>query len=147
MSSIGENKSIVRRFVEAANARDYGALAAIVSPTFERQCPATPDVVVRSFDDFRRFLEQEGETFPDSRVTLDTLVAEGDLVAFWATYTATQSGPFGPFPATGKRFECEFGGIFRIEQQRISQLRLTWDNMGILTKLGHVQPPGSPVSA
>jgi hypothetical protein len=64
-------------------------------------------------------------------------------VAFWATYTATQSGPMGPFPPTGKRFQCEFAGIFHVEGGRITHLRLTWDNLGILMQLGHLQPMGS----
>jgi len=135
------NKEIMRRFVEAGNARDYDTLAALVAPDFERHCPATPEVQVKSFEDFRRFLEQDAETTPDSRVALDALVAEGDRVAFWATYSGTQTGPMGPFPPTGRRFDCEFAGIVRIEADRITQLRLTWDNLGILMHLGHLRPP------
>jgi len=139
--SMGErNKEIVRQFVAAGNRRDYDALAAVVAPTFRRHCPATPDVNVRSFDEFRRFLEQDAETSPDNSVRLDSLVAEGNEVAFWATYSATQEGRMGPFPPTGKRFECEFAGIFHIEDDRITELRLTWDNLGILMQLGHLQP-------
>ena len=134
------NKQIVRRFVEAGNARDFAALQTIVSPDFVRHCPATPDVEVRSFEDFRRFLEQDATIFPDSRVTLDTLVAEGDAVAFWAAYTGTQRGPMGPFPPTGKRMTCEFSGIFRIEQGKIAHVRLTWDNVAVLVQLGHFPP-------
>lgn len=138
MDTCERNKEIVRRFVNAGNQRDYETLAAIVSPTFERHCPATPGVEVRSFADFRRFLEQDVETFPDNHVTVDTLVAEGDMVAFWATYTGTQTGAMGPFPPSGAFARCEFSGIFRIEQGRISRLQLTWDNVGILTQLGHL---------
>lgn len=142
METSERNKAIVRRFVEAGNARDYDALEAIVSPVFERHCPATPDVEVRSFDDFRRFLRRDAEAMPDNRVTIDDLVAEGDRVAFWATYAGTQSGPMGPFPPSGRRVQCEFSGIFRIERDRIARLRVTWDNLSILTQLGHMQPPG-----
>jgi steroid delta-isomerase-like uncharacterized protein len=144
MGASEQAKAIVRSFVEAANERDYDALEAIVSPSFERHCQATPDVVVRNFEDFRRFLERDVETFPDARVTLETLVAEGNLVAFWATLTGTQSGAMGPYPPSGKRAEVEFGGIFRIEAGRITQLRLTWDNMALLAQLGHFPLPSAP---
>lgn len=137
------NKEIVRSFTEAANERDYEALEAIVSPSFERQCQATPDIEVRSADDFRRCLDREAETFPDARVTLETLLAEGDLVAFWATFTGTQSGAMGPFPPSGKQAAVEFGGVFRIEGGRITQLRLTWDNLALLAQLGHFSPPSA----
>ena len=138
MPGIEENKAIVRRFVEAGNARDYGGLEAVVAPDFIRHCPSTPDVVVRSRADFRRFLETDAETFPDNRVRLDTLVAEGDHVAFWATYTGTQEGPMGRFPASGKRVSAEFAGVFRIEDGRVAEARLVWDNVSLLKQLGHM---------
>lgn len=146
MDTEERNKEIVRRFVRAANARDYEALAAVVSPSVERHCQATPEVEVRSFEDFRQFLEREAETFPDNRVTLETLVAEGDLVAVWATYTATQSGPMGPFPSSEKRMSVEFGGVLRIEDGKIQHIRVIWDNVAALVQLGHFAPAGSPPS-
>ncbi len=139
-----DNKAIVRRFVEATNARDYQAIEVIVAADFERQCPATPDVEVRNFDEFRRFLEREAGTFPDARVTLEVLVEEGNLVAFWATYTGTQSGPMGPFPASGRRATVDFAGVFEVEKGRISRVRLTWDNVGLLRQLGHLSAAPFP---
>lgn len=141
MDTVDRNKELIRRFVRAGNDRDFEALEAIVHPAFERHCPATPDVEVRSFEDFRRFLERDAQAFPDSRVTLHELVAEGDLVAFWATYAGTQEGPMGPFPASGERLEIEFAGIFTIRDDRITHLRLTWDNLSALARLGHLPPP------
>lgn len=141
MTPTDQNKELVRRFVRLGNDRDFDALGEIVAPDFVRHCPATPDVDVRSFDDFRRFLEVDAATFPDSRVTMHELVAEGDLVAFWATYEGTQEGPMGPFPASGKRMAVEFGGVFRVEGGKIAHLRLTWDNLSALAQLGHFAPP------
>ena len=31
--------------------------------------------------------------------------------------------------------------MFRISRGRITDLRLTWDNLGLLAQLGHVAPP------
>ncbi|HXW08392.1 MAG TPA: ester cyclase [Vicinamibacterales bacterium] len=138
MSNLEENKAIVRRFVEAANARNDEALEAVTAPDIVRHCPATPDVVVRSREDFRRFLTRDAESFPDNRVQLDTIIAEGDLVAFWATYTGTQKGALGPFAASGKRASAEFSGVFRIEAGRITNVRLVWDNFTLLQQLGHL---------
>lgn len=138
MRATERNKALVRRFVEAANARDYAALEAIVSPSFTRHCPATPGVEVRSYADLRAFLQTDLAVFPDSRVTLDSLVAEDDRVAFWATYAGTQSGPMGPFPPSGRRAEVEFSGYFRIAAEKVTELHVTWDNVDLLTQLGHM---------
>ena len=37
--------------------------------------------------------------------------------------------------------EVEVAGVFRISRGRITDLRLTWDNLGLLAQLGHVAPP------
>jgi steroid delta-isomerase-like uncharacterized protein len=137
------NRELVERFVAAANARDWGALEAVVAADVVRHCPATPDVRVRGFHDLRRFLEQDAVTFPDNHVAIDELVAEGDRVAFWATYSGTQAGPMGSFAPTGRRMECEFSGIFRIEDGRIAHVRLTWDNLSVLGQLGHLPAQGA----
>lgn len=139
MVELSQNKAVIRQFTEHLNARDYDGLSRIVSPSFERHCPATPDVEVRSFQDFRVFLEQDLVTFPDSRITLETLVAEGDQVAFWATYAATQEGPMGPFPASGRRARLEFSGVFRLSRGKVTDVRVTWDNMDLLRQLGHLE--------
>ncbi len=44
----------------------------------------------------------------------------------------------GPFPASGKRMSVEFSGVFRIEDGRIAELRLVWDNVYVLRQLGHM---------
>jgi steroid delta-isomerase-like uncharacterized protein len=138
MSHLEENKAIVRRFVDAVNARDYDALEAVTAPDIVRHCPATPDVVVRSREDLRRFLTGDAEIFPDNRMQLDTVTAEGDLVAFWATYTGTQEGAMGSFAASRKRVSVEFAGVFRMEDGRIADVRLVWDNVTLLRQLGHL---------
>lgn len=141
MTDPTRNKELVRRFAEAANARDYATIRALVADDVVRVCPATPDVVVRNVDDLLQFLERDAATFPDNRVTFDALVAEGDRVAFWGTYTGTQHGPMGPFPPSDRRLTCEFAGMFRIADDRIAELRLTWDNLGALSQLGHFTAP------
>jgi len=40
--------------------------------------------------------------FPDSIQTPKHLLADGDLVAVWATYEGTQRGQMGPFPPVRK---------------------------------------------
>lgn len=135
--TLDRNKQLIRRFVEVVNTRDYDVFEAFVAPDFTRYCPATPDVEIRSLDDFRHFLEQDLETFPDSIVALEKLIAEGHHVGFWATYSATQTGQMGPFPPSGRRVTGPFAGYFRIEDGKIAELFVTWDNVDMLTQLGH----------
>jgi steroid delta-isomerase-like uncharacterized protein len=135
-----ENKVLVRRFGEAMNTRQLDLLDELVAAGFVRHCQATPEVDVRSLQGFKDFLRQDAAVFPDSVQTLQHIVAEGDLVAIWATYSGTQRGQMGPFPPSGKKMQLDFGAVLRVEDGKIAELWVTWDNMAALAQLGHLAP-------
>lgn len=135
------NKDLVREFTEAANAADWDGLAEIVAEDFTRHSAATAGPAVTSRDEFIELQKTFLISFPDQHVRLEQLVAEGDLVAAMATYTGTQSGPMGDFPATGKTVQAPFLAMFRIESGRIAELWVEWDNVAMLSQLGLFPPP------
>jgi predicted ester cyclase len=103
-----------------------------------RHCQATPDLDVESLDQLKEFLRLDTEVFPDSVQTIRHLVAEGNLVAVWTTYEGTQKGPMGPFPPSAARAQFDFGAAFRMEEGKIAEWWVTWDNMTVLRQLGHL---------
>ncbi len=134
------NKALVNRFGEAVNARDYATLRQILAPDFVRHCQATPEVVIQTNDQFIGYLKADAAVFPDSRQTLQRVVAENDLVAFTVTYEGTQEGPMGPFPPSHKKMRLDVAGIFRVADGKLAELWVTWDNLAALTQLGHFPP-------
>ena len=135
------NKQSFLRGVEAINSRNWDALDALIASNYVRHCQATPDVTVNSLEDFKAFLKQDAATFPDSRMTIHQVVAQGNLVAFYGTYVGTQEGPMGPFPPSHKKMSLEFCGVHRVENGKLVETWLTWDNLAALTQLGHFPPP------
>jgi steroid delta-isomerase-like uncharacterized protein len=138
------NKDLVRRLTASVNAGDWGALDDLLTDDFCRHSQATADVQVRSRTEFKQLQESFAATMPDQHVTIEMLVAEADKVAAYATYTGTQTGPMGPFPATGKKVDSRFLSIFRIEDGRIAELWVEYDNLAMLTQLGLFPPPPAP---
>ena len=136
-----KNKQMFLRGVEAINNRNWEALDDLIAPNYVRHCQATPDVKVSSLEDFKQFLKQDTATFPDPRMTIHHVVAEGDFVAFYGTYVGTQKGPMGPFPPSDKRMSLEFAGVHRVENGKLVESWLTWDNLAALTQLGYFPPP------
>jgi steroid delta-isomerase-like uncharacterized protein len=140
-SSVDDNKAVVEGFVAVGNSRELDRLVDFVADDFVRHCQATPDLDIRSRDQFRAFMEADIAVFPDSQVKVEQLVAEGDRVAIWATYSGTQEGHMGTFPPSGKAMSLDFGAIFRLHDGKIVELWVTWDNMAALAQLGHFPPP------
>jgi steroid delta-isomerase-like uncharacterized protein len=138
-----ENKSLIQRFWEAMNTRQLDLLDEILTSDVVRHCQATPDLNVRSREQFKDFCRQDTAIFPDSLQTFTHLVAEGNFVAVWATYEGTQMGQMGPFPPSGRKVRFDFGAVFRIENRKIAEWWVTWDNMVILAQLGYLSAPSS----
>ena len=141
-SRLEQNKRVVLAQARAYNERDMDGLRATVTPDLRRHCQATPGVDVRSADEFVAFIMSDLQTFPDGRLVIDRMVAEGDLVSAFGRFLGTQDGPLGPFPPSGKKVALDFGGVFRIEADRIAEIWITWDNLHALTELGHWPPGG-----
>jgi predicted ester cyclase len=134
------NKSVVQRFGEAVNNRDLDALDALVAPDFVRHSQATLWIQIRSLAEFKRYLQDDWAGVPDGKTMLRFLVAEGDLVALYCTYSGTQTGQWGPLAPSGKPVEFDFSGVFRMAAGKIAELWITWDNLAVLAQLGQVLP-------
>jgi len=139
--NIEANKKLIEQFTEATNAQNWDAFHDLLTEDFKRHCQATPDVQVNSVDEFIKLQESFVSSMPDQKITTKMLLAEGDKVAAYAIYSGTLTGPMGEFPATGKTAELNFITIFRIEEGKIAELWVEWDNMAMLSQLGLFPPP------
>jgi predicted ester cyclase len=138
---ITDNKVIAEKFVTTINQKNLDGLDEIMSVDLVRHCQATHEIQVRSLEDFKVFLEETFSSFPDARQEINMMVAEGDKVAMHATLIGTQEGPIGLFPASKREISSDFMGILRIEEGKIAEIWVEWDNLAILSQLGHFPPP------
>ena len=135
------NKELVRRMTVAINDRNFDALDGLVAEDVHRHSAATPMVTVENLDQFKEFLRQDLSAVPDAQQEINLMLAEDDLVAVHATYRGTQTGQMGPFPPSDNALELPFVGILRIENAKIAEIWVEWDNLNALTQLGHFPPP------
>lgn len=135
------NKDLVNQMTIAVNTADWETFDELLTPDFRRHCQATPDVQVSSRDEFKKLQKSFRVSMPDQKITNEILIAEGDKVATYSVYSGTQTGPMGDIPVTGKSVEFKFISILRIEEGRIAELWVEWDNLNMLTQLGLFPPP------
>lgn len=135
------NIQVARQMIDTINARRFDDLARFMHEDVKRHSGATPGVTVSSLAEFRAYLEADLEAVPDSVQTIEAIFGSGDMVALRARYHGTQSGPFGPFPPTGKSFELPFIGILRFNEGKVAEIWIEWDNLNALMQLGLLEPP------
>lgn len=130
-TTIDHNKALVRRLVEAVHERNLDALNDVSGGAFARLA--------------RRWISPFRQSFPDFRMEIVDLIAEGDTVVAYFRCSGTHEGAWLDYPATGKRFEgVDEIYIFRVEEGRLVSATAVEDNLARLRQLGLF---GTPVPA
>lgn len=125
---------VVVGFVDAVNRQDWPTVEALVAPTFVRHSDAGGDI--NGSNELVAFLQGEYTTFPDAHEELESVIAEGDLVAARHLFTGTQGGPLGRHPGTGRRIRARYLAMYRVTGGRIHEAWAEWDNLRGHTQLG-----------
>ena len=139
--TIEANKQLVREFVDVVNRQDWQRFDELVSPDFVRLSSTFGQPHVNTRDTLRNYLIAEFKSFPDARESINFLVAEGDRVTVHSHCRATQQGPMGPLPTTGRVLSGDFISVYRIVDCRIVEAWAEWDCLNGLIQLGHLKPP------
>lgn len=79
--------------------------------------------------------------FPDSQVTVNDEIAEGDKVVFRWTMKGTHEGEFMGIQATGKKVEQTGVAIYGMRDARIAELWFFPDSVSLMQQLGVIPMP------
>jgi len=140
--STDDNKDLVRRFqegmLEAIRTGNLDLLLATVHPDCVFDMPGMPSTV----EGMRQLLPAFHTAFPDMRVTVGELIAEGDKVAYRLTVTGTHTGEFMGIPATGKRITITETHIDQIANGKLVRHDGDTDQLGLMQQLGVIPAMG-----
>src|SRR5436305_8364063 len=129
-----DNKALVQRFYEEViNQKNLSALDQFVAPnavnhTVPSGLPQAPG----------QFLSMHLNAFPDAKVTVQDLLADGDKVVARVSFRATQQGACRSISPTGKPITVMGINIFRIENGKIVEHWGLADRINALQQLGVV---------
>lgn len=132
--SAEQNKAIVRRYREVHNSNALDQLDEIVAKDIisHSALPGLPAGLEGGKIAHRAVIA----AFPDCKVTIDLLIAEGDFVVERFTSTGTHKGPFMGMSATGKSFKTTGISIFRLANGKIVEHWGENDTATLMQQLG-----------
>jgi predicted ester cyclase len=122
-----ENKALVRRLMEAINKGNLDVVDELFTPDLARSTK-------RSFTAFR-------SAFPDWRMEIAELVAEGDTVVGRFRCSGTNQGEFKGVPPTGKRMEVDEVYFLRVEDGKFVDFWELEDDLTRMRQLGLISSP------
>jgi steroid delta-isomerase-like uncharacterized protein len=137
--STEENKAQVRRGFEALNERNWTTFDALCAPDFVFHNAST---TMQGLEVYKQFILMYFTAFPDSRFTIEDLIAEGDTVVVRYTARGTHQSNLMAIPPTGKQASVTAIGIFRIVNGIAVEEWVNMDDLGLLQQLGVIPTMG-----
>ena len=125
-----------KRFGEIVNTGELDAFPEVVADGCVDNDPA-PDQGSGP-EGFKAFFTEMRTAFPDLKVEPQTMLSEGDQVAFAYTLTGTHDGEFMGVAATGKPIKVRGMQIGRFDQGKMVERWGSSDELGILKQIGAV---------
>ena len=99
--SLEDNKAVIRRLYDAFNTVDLKAIDEALAADVVDLLPLKGQA--SGVEGFKERLIRLRKSFPDLSFTIETMIAEGDMVAERSTLRGTHSGTFMGVPTTGKQ--------------------------------------------
>jgi steroid delta-isomerase-like uncharacterized protein len=112
--STQENKALVSHVIELWNQRDMDAFFEVLDTEYVEHLPSG-DV---SPGQLKKYAGTFFNAFPDIKITVNEIIAEGDKVAVLVNWKATHKGEYMGIPATGKKIDISVVMIIKIRASR-----------------------------
>jgi len=138
MSVQDANKALVRRYAEEVWTHgNLDVLDEYVAEDYELAIPEE-NLVLRGPEALKRWVRVLRSAFPDHRMTVHELIAEGDTVAWRWEARGTHAGDALGVPATGRSVVMTGVAIYVIRDGRIVERRGEANLLDMFTQVGLV---------
>jgi steroid delta-isomerase-like uncharacterized protein len=137
-----QNKNNVRRlFEEVWNQGHVPVADELFTPSYTHHDSSTPDVG-RGPESEKKRVTLYRNAFPDIRLTIEDIIAEGETVVARWSCRGTHKGNLNGIAPTGKQFNITGVSIARFTNGKMFEGFVNWDALGLMQQLGVVPELG-----
>ncbi len=134
------NKALIRRFFEEVwNDKNLEAIDELVAA--DSVDHALPPGLPQGREGAKAFTGMYLSAFPDTKMTIEDIITEGDKVVTRWRATGTHTGELMGIPATGKQVTVTGLDINRYSNGKIVEHWGEFDQMGMMQQLGVIPAP------
>ncbi|MGD0659796.1 MAG: ester cyclase [Syntrophorhabdales bacterium] len=141
--STEQNKATLRRtYEEVLNKGNFAVLNECMAPNYVAHGPG--GLELKGPEAFGQYIATFRTAFPDLRVTVENMVAEGDYVAHRFSFIGMHRGDFGGIAPTGKRVTVTCNVVSRFTAGKEVEAWEEFDTLGFMQQLGVIPPMNQP---
>jgi predicted ester cyclase len=134
MSIQDDNKALVRRFIDYVNNDPFAPIDEFFASSYRYHNASVPEV--KNLQGVKDFNAAAYSAFPDIRITIEDMVAEGDKVVYRGSARGTHQGEFMGIAPTGKQISFTSTVVSRIADGRFQEDWESLDLLNVLQQLG-----------
>jgi steroid delta-isomerase-like uncharacterized protein len=132
------NKNVLRRsFEEVWNKGNLQVADELFTPNYADHDPSTPDLG-RGPESEKKRATLYRTAFPDLRLTIEDIIAEGETVMARWSCRGTHKGDLSGIAPTGKQVTITGVSIARFANGKMAEGWANWDALGLMQQLGVV---------
>jgi len=134
-----DNKATAQKFLDRMNKGDLSVIDEVIDPAYvdHEAVPGVPPTREGLKQLFTMYLK----AFPDMKIHIEHLVAEGDIVLIHHVTTGTNKGEFMGIPATGKSVKFGEMHLIRFAHGKAVEHWGVEDTMTMMQQLGLMPGP------
>ena len=133
------SKRVVQRYIdEIQNGHSIEAIGDVFAEDFVDHTASGGGAFVGGIDGLKQGYACFLEAFPDLHAEVEKLIAEGDTVVAYKTLTATHSGEWLGFPASGNRVEFRIISIYKVRNNKLAEFWGLQDETALRKQLAGV---------
>ena len=132
-----ENKALVRRYFEEIwDKGNLDLIEELFTTNFVRHGPTATEGEVRGLEGFKGVVSMYRTAFPDLRVPIEDLIAEGDRVVTRWTARGTHQGELMGIAPTGNQVGVTGIIVDRISGGKIEEEWVDYDTLHLMQQIG-----------
>jgi len=89
-------------------------------------------------EEIKTFVKALRAAFPEGKIKVQEVIAEGDTVAWHHKFTARNTGDFMGAPPTGELVTVTGSGWARIKDGRFVEAKENWDQFALMQQMGAI---------
>ena len=141
------NKNVVRRLVEEVwNKGNLPVADELFTPNYAHHDAWTPDLG-RGPESEKKRATLYRTAFPDLRLMIEDIIAEGETVVARWSCRGTHKGDLSGIAPTGKQVTISGVTITRFANGKMAESWVNWDALGLMQQLGVVPELGKAKAA
>lgn len=133
-----QNKAVIRRlFEEVINKGNLSVADELFTSNYEHHDPSSPDFG-RGPESAKKRATLYRNAFPDLRMTIEDIIAEGETVMTRWSSRGTHKGELRGIAPTGNQVNVSGVTVARLANGKIAESYVSWDALGLMQQLGVV---------